>query len=199
MLRIFILPCYIALTACSLGGGNLPEDHFYRLPAIQLEAHKQPVFDHIVLRPVRSSGLLHDRAILFVEAGRPLQLQRYHYHFWSEAPARLVHTALQQAFESRNIARHITEDIDEERPDRVIQAELQRFERYIDGDSIQAKVELYISVRDPALNTRPWSRLYRIEVPSTGRDFHTTAEAFGRALQQISQALTEDLQKPDTP
>ncbi len=193
MIRLLALICTVFMTGCSLGGGSMPADHFYRLPEIVHQPADQPRYKHIVIKPVRTSGLLHDRAMLYVDEQRPLELQRYHYHFWAEAPAYLVQNALIQALSSNSIAGIIGREVDQRRPDLVIEVQLIRFEQLIRKTASEARVELRVSMYQPSKPENSKTRSYLVNQPAQGDDFHAIAAAFGQAMQAITQQLIDDL------
>ncbi len=192
MLRLIIFTGLIfIINACSLGGGPAPQDHFYKLPEIRLDT-QQPIFNELVIKPVQASGLYHERAILFVESDRPLELQRYHYRFWSTTPSELIHSALYQGLQSSNIARHIVRNTTSVQPDYIIDSRIIHFERLIENKQVSIEVALEISVRSGEGRVL-WTRRYHVNKKLMTQDMHSSAEAFGAALKEISAQLVADL------
>ena len=112
MIRIFLLILSVnSLTACSLGGAPVPQDHYYKLPQLVISPLEEPRFKQLLIKPVKATGLYHDRAILYIEQEKPLELQRYHYNFWSETPANLLHNALYQGLSSSGLSQKISRDM----------------------------------------------------------------------------------------
>ncbi len=194
MHRVIIVTAFILmLTSCSVGVTHVPQDHYYRLHDISLPALPAPRYTDVLLRPVVASGLLHERAILFVHQQRPLEVQRHHYGFWAEKPAVLVHDALYQALVSSRIASTVRREETLVEPQLIIEPRLLHFERIIDGDEVSVKVELELTVTQGG-NTAGWSRLYRSDIEVDSFNMHDTAEAFGEALSRIALQLVSDLQ-----
>lgn len=190
---IFIVLLISFVEACSLGGGEAPRDHFYRIPEISFDRKAESIYESIVVKSVKASGLYHERAILFIEKDKPLELQRYHYNFWSTTPAELIHEALIQAFQSSGIASHVTRDITAYRPDYIIDTRIIHFERLIDGSDVSVEVALEISVRDGLKAAHHWTRRYQSSQKLTSTDMHLSAEAFGKALQVINTEIVNDM------
>lgn len=188
------------LSACGLGGANVPETHFYRLPAISLAAQSQ-LYSQLVIHPVRASGLYHERAMLYAEQARPLQLQRYHYHLWAEKPAELIGKALYQGLNSSGIAAELSRGLLRPEQAAAIDTRIEQFERLVDADGmadgVKVQVALQFSVRGAAHSDGDsdgeWVKTYRAEVAARSQRMHDTAEAYGEALQQITQQLVVDL------
>jgi len=184
------------LTACGLGGANVPQSHFYRLPSITLPAQPQQ-FSHLVIRPVQANGLYHERTMLYAEQSQPLQLQRYHYHLWAEKPAELIGKALYQGLHSSGLAAEISRELLQPEQAVYIDTRIEQFERLIldDGmaDGVKVQVALQFTVRGTAHSDADWVKTYTAEVSPSGQRMHDSVEAFGRALQQIMQQLVADL------
>jgi len=197
MFRIIILLLIINnVISCSLGGGPAPQDHYYRLPEVKLDVldqSAQAVYKHIVIKPVKSTGLYHERAILFIESDKPLELQRYHYSFWSSTPAELCHNALYQGLKSSGIATHIGRDISEIRPDYIIDTRIIQFERFIDNSAANIQVSLEMSVRSGQPTGPMWTKRYSVTRQLQTTNMHDSAQAFGEALREVSQNLVNDL------
>jgi ABC-type uncharacterized transport system auxiliary subunit len=180
------------LNGCGLGGANVPQTHFYRLPGITLPAQPQQ-FSHLVIRPVQASGLYHERAMLYVEQPRPLQLQRYHYHLWAEKPAELISRALYQGLYSSGIAADVSQGLLQPEQALYIDTRIEQFERLMLADGVKVQVALQFAVRDRDNKGQDLLKTYRVEVSPSSQQMHDSAAAFGEALQQIMQQLVADL------
>lgn len=181
------------LTACGIGGGSIPGDHFYRVPAVSLPAQSTPALDEVLVKPVKVSGLLHDRAILYVELDKPLELQRYHYNFWAESPANLVQNALYQGFTSAAVATQVIRERGSSRPELVLSSHLRHFERHIDGSDVSAEVELDVTLSSATRPELNWSKTYRSSQAVNSLNMHDSANAFGTALESVASQLLDDI------
>lgn len=203
LLRSFYRPFGILLllgllSGCGLGGANVPETHFYRLPTITLPAQAKQ-FSQLVIRPVQASGLYHERAMLYAEQSQPLQLQRYHYHLWAEKPAELVGRALYQGLHSSGIAAQVSQGLLQPEQAIFIDTRIDQFERLIleDGKAGRVQVALQFTVRGPVNGSdngnHDMVKTYSAEVAVSSLRMHDSAAAFGEALQQVLQHLVADL------
>ena len=194
MCRVFFLVLSLsAITACGLGGGSVPQDHHYRLPELLINAQAETSFDQIVIKPVKATGLYHDRAILYVEEDKPLELKRYHYNFWSETPANLIHGALYQAITDSGISQKVSGEVTQSRADYVIDTRIVNFERVIQGSEVTVQVALDVHVRSGSNSSRFWTKRYSSELQIATTAMYPSAEAFGQAMQVISEQLISDL------
>ena len=86
-------PLLLTLTACLGAAPPLPRDHFYRVavPASPNPAARFP--GTISVAPIEADGLLRERPLLFSE-GNAHEIQQHDYHYWVEAPPRMLQTQL---------------------------------------------------------------------------------------------------------
>lgn len=194
MIRIFLLILSVnALTACGLGGVSVPQDHYYKLPELAISPQPEPHFKQLVIKPVTASGLYHDRAILYIEQARPLELKRYHYNFWSETPANLLHNALYQGLKSSAISQEISRDIKASQADYIIDSRIVNFERVLNSGSVTVRVVLDISVRSGGDEDEQWTKRYSSNQLLSTTAIYPSAEAFGLAVEDICKQLIDDL------
>lgn len=158
------------LSACSFSSGNLPADHFYRLPAPAAVTTAMPVS----IDSVRAEGIYNERALLFVETARPLELHRYDYHFWAQTPAKLTQSYLTACL--ANPAADKATSVKKLTP--VIES----FERVLDSGKAQALIKLRIN-----------QRVYEAKVTADSMDMHATVAAYGQAMQIICEAIARDI------
>lgn len=167
--QLILLVAGFMLASCSLPGGNIPADHFYRLPV----ALPVTTATNVVIQPVRAEGLYNERALLFVEQSRPLELQRYDYHFWAQTPAQLAQHYLQGCMPQ--IAAN-------KQPSLQLAVTITSFERVVESGKAVALVKLRINNRE-----------YIASVAANAMDMHATVEAFGAAMQQVCETAARDL------
>ncbi len=194
MLRFTLLVLLAGfISACSFGSGPAPEDHFYRIPEIVLSPQAESQYNNIVIKPVKSSGLYHERAILYIKKDRPLELLRYHYSFWTTPPAEIVYGALYQGLLSSGIATHISRELTDSRPDYIIDSRIVRFERLVGADGISVVVALEVSLLNGRDAGSHWTKRYEISHELEATDMYSTINAFGVVLKVISEQLVNDL------
>ena len=193
----------LVLGACSIGGTAVPADHFYRLPNPDVKPLASPTFDKIIIRPVQVEGLYHERAILYVEQDRPLELRRYRYHFWVQPPAAMLRQYMKNWLRQSALAAEVVTDIRSELMAAAANQQslleitpvISAFERHITGQGMDSRLALEFRLVYPQSSQAPRSLEYRVSVASAGPAMHDTAEAFGQALDQVMNRLVADLQK----
>ncbi|MDH5484235.1 MAG: PqiC family protein [Gammaproteobacteria bacterium] len=180
------------LGACSLSPANIPGDHFYRLANVQPAESDAIDFDHVLLKAVQVSGIYNERAMLFVERDRPLEIQRYHYHFWAETPSQLIYKQLRQHLLVRS--RHVSSIANAKPADIVISPELLSFER-ITGNAIAVQVSLQMTVHYPSAPGKDWANTYSRLQPVGSSAMHATVQAYSTALDQLILNFLQDMGK----
>lgn len=182
------------IQACSMGGGPAPADHFYRLAEITLQPQASASFNRILIKSVKSSGLYHERAILFIESDKPLELQRYHYNFWASSPAEIIHDGVFQGLLSSGIGKNVSRILSLETADIVLDIRIINFQQLIKGSNISVDVELEITVSKAS---KSWSKRYQVNQPAQSSSMHASVEAFSESLKSIINQLVEDLLSKD--
>ncbi len=182
------------LSACSIGGSAIPEDHYYRLPEVSTEKQLKTPFQNLLIKPVRVAGLYHERSLLYVETDSPLELRRYHYHYWVEPPALLLTKQIQAYFKARDHADHSS--LAPSQSAAVIMVpRLLNFERLVGPAGIEVLVRLEFVLQHQGAGQRDWTQIYSAQVPVDSVSMHDTVRAFGAAIDQTIQALNADLLK----
>jgi ABC-type uncharacterized transport system auxiliary subunit len=170
MKYFFLLMSVSLLSACGFSGGAMPADHFYRLPVpVQSSVTKA-----VEIRSVQADGLYNERALLFVDTTRPLELQRYSYHFWALTPAKMLQHYLQVCLTSPQ-----TTAVSETKQFTPV---IEAFERVLHNGQAQAVIKLRIN-----------QQLYEATVAAESMDMHATVVAYGQAMQKICTAVAGDL------
>ena len=162
------------LSACSFFGGTIPVDHFYRLPA----PTPSIIATAVEITAVRTDGLYNERALLFVNAERPLELQRYTYHFWALTPAKMLQSYLQACLIQSDAA----QQPDNNKSRIQLSPIVESFERVLANGQALAVVKLRINQRD-----------YASSVAADALDMHATVVAYGQAMQKICAAIAHDM------
>ena len=190
---ILLISIPILLNACSLPSSQIPADHYYRLPSIKLESEVQPVFKQLLIAPVQVSGLYHERAILYIEQAQPLEIKRYHYHYWVEPPAKLIRSYLATYLQQSSIAEQITTDAGFDKADVEVRSVLKSFERLVNdsGFEVVVKIQVTIEYADESWPVKIMD--YPSRTAAASASMHDTAAAFGEALQEIARQLSQDI------
>lgn len=193
-LNAAILLFVVFLTSACVGGGSIPEEHFYRLPSSQpATAENSPVTKKSVeVSRFEVSGLLHERAMVYLDVSQPNAIRSYHYHQWQDPPGALVRDHLIGYLRDANLFPDVFAVTAGVRGDLRLLGKLTRFERELDGDRSTAVVEIEFTLlqgRQPLLGPQR----YQARIESGNRSLYSSVEAFGAALQRIYDHLAADL------
>ncbi|MCW8955582.1 MAG: hypothetical protein OQL09_01765, partial [Gammaproteobacteria bacterium] len=105
---LLILLLVMSLAGCGITGKPVPQDHFYRLPEVKIDAEGSSVIDSLQLVSVTANGLYNERNLLYVDASRPLEVNRYHYHYWLESPLTLIGKFISEAIKISHVSSQFT-------------------------------------------------------------------------------------------
>ncbi|MDH5472624.1 MAG: ABC-type transport auxiliary lipoprotein family protein [Gammaproteobacteria bacterium] len=181
----------LVLQACSFSGSAPPEEHFYRLAVAGADSSfAQPLYKNIYIRPVMADGIYNERAMLYVEDDSPLEVRRYHYHYWITTPARLVQEEFRSYLLSTGITRQLLSQQPGE-PELVLAIQLVKFERLV-GNGQRVLVALDMDIHQAGQSEAILHKTYRAELPAD-TTMHDTAAAFGQALGTVFKAISDDL------
>lgn len=194
--RQFTLFCASLVLAGCASTQSVPEDHFYRLTPLSVaEPFTVPPFAGVIkVERVKAFGIFQERAVLFSREATPETLERYHYHFWIDAPTALLRKHLVAYLRKRGIAQLVVGSEIQQPGDIQLQLELNNFERILnDTGKIQVKVGLAVVVNngrgEKPLLIKSYSAMKKLD----DKTMPASIKAFNQGLQDIYQQLSEDL------
>ncbi len=135
MRRLLLL---LALAGCS--AAPAPVDRYFRLESGLAAPVATPLRGTLRIAPVRASGVVHERPMLFSRPDAPLQLERNPYALWSRPPVELVHDALLERLASA--ADEVVGADGAARPEHELRVRLLRFEQRLSAREPGAVLEL---------------------------------------------------------
>lgn len=184
----------LALAACS-ATAPVPEDRFYQLDnAPGAAALQAPALrGGLRVAPVTADPLRSGRAVLYRDARKPLELQRYHYQYWVDQPPRMIEQALLNYLRTIAAADPVQDNSRRAAVAYRLQTRLLRFEQVLDEGAPRVELELEATLYPEPSGAALWTATYLRRVDSTGNDMHATAQAMQLALAQVFQALRADL------
>lgn len=183
--RLTLLTIALLLSACA-GGTRVPEDSFYRLeidaPAARMES---PALRGILAVQVGTAAPVYrDRAFLYSDARQPGRLQRYHYHYWMDAPPRLVQRSLADYLRAAGIATAVVtpEDAIDER--YRLRVDIERFEQRRARDGGDVTVELSLTLSERGTGALLLQERVQGGAAVRGDDHPALAAAYRRATEE---------------
>ena len=191
---ILISLCLL-LTAC-FGGGSVPQDKYYRLGADQLSIKSlAPLFTKIAISNFQADAMHRERAILYSDADKPLQLNRYHYHHWHDIPPKMIQAHMIENLRQVGIAKWVVRYGDVSQIDAKIEGRIKHFERVVSASGVDVVVELELKLRVLDKPNQFWQKTYR-QVANTADDsVLASVQAMSTALTRVYEAFLGDLQQ----
>lgn len=185
----------LLLTAC-VSAPPIPEERFYRLPAVEpAAAVATPIFSGtLAVGAMDSAGIYRERALLHSSSERPTQLLRYHYRSWTDAPPRLLQDHLIRFLREANAAPVVITDNARSRWQHLLNGKLRRFERVTTTTGSSAVVEIEFQLFRDNQSGPLLVKDYTAALEVEGDTVDEAVTAFASGLSQIYQQLLADLQ-----
>lgn len=180
------------LAACS--APPVPRDHFYRVRVAPLVGDARPMaFEGIVsIAPFEADGLLRERPILFSSATQH-ELQQHAYHYWNDAPTRLLQQSLAIYLQDSGLAETVVTPGMRIRPDFEVIGKIRRFERLLDNGAQRVIAEIELAVLRPADQGLILVKTYVVERQAKDDSVEAAVAALGRTLSEIFGSFTADV------
>jgi ABC-type uncharacterized transport system auxiliary subunit len=179
----------MALAACS--SDPLPRDTFYRLgaPAMPQQRAGGPLPGVLEVPPLRASGIVNERAILYRDGAT--QLAQYSYHAWVEPPTAMLQHSLMDVLRQAQAFDNVVSP--EMRLDRDFEllGTLREWE-HVRSDNTAA-IEIDVVLRRVRANQQLLLKTYRASEPAAGDSIDAVVAAFTRGMDSIYKDLIADL------
>jgi len=185
-----------ALAGC-MSQPPVPADRYYRLTAPDPKpAAAQPVLAGTLgVAPLDSDGVHSERALLYVDEERPLELRRYHYHFWADPPPQLIQSQLLIYLRRAGIAGNVVRSDSPLTVDHLVSGRLQRFERIVGKMRVRVAVAMELGVDRGAHGAPGWRASYQAVVAAQGPSMYATVQAYNVAFGRICADFLRDLRR----
>jgi len=150
VLRAAVLTGVILLLSACGTNPPAPEDHFYRLAdTVPAVVYPRPLLPgSLSVTAFSAPAVLQSRAMTYAEAGQPLVLQQHHYHYWVEAPPRLLQQRLIRYLRAARVAPSVEAASAVRNARYQINGYLEHFEERIGKDFVQAVVGMRLELLD---------------------------------------------------
>jgi ABC-type uncharacterized transport system auxiliary subunit len=143
-----------------------------------------------------SGSLYRERALLYSDDAENLTVKQYHYHFWEEAPPRLLRQQLIQYLRASGAAPRVLYDSDTE-ADLTVQGRIKRFEHILGKDAVTARVALELRLLDRGGRVLV-SGDYQAEQRAAARDVASVVSALDAALNEVFGRFLDDARQAST-
>jgi uncharacterized lipoprotein YmbA len=194
--KFFIWVLFFAISGCGTVS-PVPEDHYYRLAIPEPENNSQaPILKGgLLVDRLQTDTLRNGRAIVYREAEKPLQLQRHHYHFWSESPAKMIQHQLATYLGKTRAADYVF-NTDHALPHRYrLTGRVIEFDRVAGKEQTSSEVELHFVLTRRGVKGPLLSETYHVEITAAGQGMYDYAQATQQALSQVLDSLNHDIRE----
>jgi len=183
------------LAACSQP--PVPQDHFYRLTATPpASTSKTPQLSGILeVSTIMADGVMAGRPIVFSDARNPVEVNEYHYHFWSEPPAPMMRDELVACLRAAGVATTIVTPELRIEPEFILSGRLKRLEQ-VRGTPTKAAIVLELGLRAGRQDKLLLLKTYRVENEAENDSVAAAVDAFNRALSAICARFVADIPAP---
>jgi cholesterol transport system auxiliary component len=183
-----------ALGGCLGAAPPVPRDHFYRIlvPPPQAEAVTFP--GTVSVDPIEAQGLLRERPLLF-SVGSAQEVQQHDYHYWTDAPPRMLQLELVDYLRKGHAASAvITPDL-RMPADYEVSGRIKRLERILDGKSPRVVAELELAMTETGTNRLVVVQTYNAEIKAADDSVTASVQALDQALSDIFGRFVADAGK----
>ncbi|MGH8557498.1 MAG: ABC-type transport auxiliary lipoprotein family protein [Methylococcales bacterium] len=186
----------LCLTIIACQSGPAPRETYYQLaPEIQQSPLDPQACGTLLVGRLGTRGFAGGRAIVFRDRADSLEIQRYHYNLWSEAPALMIQEAIARSLRATGLIRYVITPVERANADWIVSGNLFRLEHF--PNSSPASVVLEVELGIVSANTRETLFLKRyLETESTASNrIGDAVKAFNKALEQILDQFQKDAGK----
>jgi ABC-type uncharacterized transport system auxiliary subunit len=187
MRLLFLLPIIPLLAGCFGSAPPLPRDHYYRLlvsSPVDITVERPPA-GVMRVELLQADGLLRERPLLFSESGASHEVQQHNYHYWTDAPPRMLQEQLVAYLRKSKIARAVVTPDMRVRADYQISGKVKRLERLLGGGPPRVFVELELALVRLSDNALLIVDNFADEEPEAGKGVGAAIMALNKATGRV--------------
>ncbi len=191
--RIILVASLALLSACG-GSSVVSDDSFYRLVVPQnIQSQGKPLLPGtIVVKRFSADSVIGQRPVAFIKAGEPQTVYQYHYHFWTDAPTRLLQDYAVEYLRRGAVAERVVT------PEMGLEADYQLLGRirrleFVQGSEPAVAASLQLSVIDNSGPDMIVLETYSHVLPVKSADWVSASAAMNTLLARLFKHFSEDL------
>lgn len=184
LLSILFVPF---LTGCLGSAPPVPRDHYYRL-LVSVPAQKNPDARYSGVMRVelfQADGLLRERPLLYSESGASHEVQQHDYHYWTDAPPRMLQEQLVAYLRRSGIANSVVTPDLRVRADYQVSGKIKRLERLLGGGPPRVFVEMELAMVRLSDNSLVLIDSFTEEEPDSGDSVESAIVALNQATSRL--------------
>ncbi len=185
-----ILPSLLiapVLAGCFGSAPPVPREHYYRLlvPTPVQSSAEIPLPGVVTVELLQADGLLRERALLYSESGQSYELQQHNYHFWNDAPPRMLQDQMVAYLRRSGVAGLVVTPDTRVRSDYRVTGKARRLERLLGGGPPRVFVEIELALLRVSDETLLVVESYTAEEPAADDSVEAAIVALNRATARV--------------
>ena len=192
---LFIVFMAPLLASCFGAAPPVPRDHYYRLlvPQPVQAAAEAPLDGVTTVELMQADGLLRERPLLYSEGGGSHELLQHSYHYWNDAPPRLLQEQMVTYLRRSGMAELVVTPEMRIRSDYQLSGKAKRFERLLGDGAPRVVVEIefaLLRLSDEALLVVD---SYVAEEPAADDSVEAAIAALNRATARVFESFLAEV------
>lgn len=188
MKKILLPVLFVPFLAGCLGAAPpVPRDHYYRLLVSTAPQTKPDARFSGVMRVelFQADGLLRERPLLYSESGASHQVQQHDYHYWTDAPPRMLQQQLVAYLRRSGIANSVVTPDLRVRANYQVSGKIKRLERLLGGGPPRVFVEMELALIRLSDNSLLLIDSFTEEEPDSGDSVESAIVALSQATSRL--------------
>ena len=181
----------IGLSGC--GQTRVPEEHFYRLVVSPPPVATSAVLDGtLVVRRFVADGLTSQRPLVYGANATPHDLRQYNYHFWADAPPRMLQELTVDVLRNAKVAKQVVTPDTGVNPTYELAGKIKRLE-HLRGKPSRVVVRIELALNRVSDGSLVWIEDFAVEKSVTESAVAPATDAMGTALSEIFASMAASL------
>jgi ABC-type uncharacterized transport system auxiliary subunit len=184
------------LAGCGEEGIPVPSDRFHRLSVGAPDTvYQTPKLNGVVeIDRFHATGVLQNRAIVFVETDSPHVMHQYHYQLWADDPTRMLQNVTLEYLRDARVADEVVMTGFRIDPTYTLIGDIKKLEHVV-GNSSSVVVELEFGLREHKNGSVVWAKSYSAGRKVKDDSVAAATRAISESVREILTRLSADLAK----
>ncbi len=183
------------LAGCLGAAPPVPRDHYYRLlvPTPAQNAGAVPLPGIMVVELPQADGLLRERPLLYSESGESYELQQHHYHYWNDAPPRMLQDQMVTYLRRSGVSGQVVTPDMRIRADYQVSGKVRRLERLLGGGPPRVFVEIELALLRLSDEKVLVVETFGVEAPAADESVEAAIVALNRATARVFELFLAEV------
>jgi len=184
----------LTMSACGKQGEPVPSERFHRLVVgMPATIYQKPhLAGTLEVERFRATGVLQDRAVVFIEHENPNVLHQYYYQLWADSPTRMLQTATIDFLREAHVADRVAGSGLGIVPTYTLMGDIKKLDHVV-GTSSSVDVKIEFALREHAVDNGVWMKTYTVTRAVKDGGVGAATREIGVAVQEILNRLSTDL------